>query len=292
MLRNETCRREYKRLATLLVLGAVLAACTPEGQVQETKPAASQTIVATNTPEHTTTPENTPTPEATSTPEATATPEAIEIPTNLTEFGSFEISPLPLSITEWGSYKTRLIRAIKIRPEDIHNEKFTLLNGRYLVNGWFDAWWQDEAEGDSPGKTHHLAVPFMVIDTERKLIWFIDTPFLNDASTPNMQNIYEAIFRWDTEAFTQELSFTPGGDLVDRQNFRLIFGSMPNQDMMNSTNSDFLYIKQFIDFWQPLLENIYTEEKIEEFAQTGDASILSLETLSDELPYNFVIPIR
>jgi hypothetical protein len=98
MYRRETSRREVYRLATILILCAILAACTPEGQAQETRPAVTQTIdgldvageseeaivetltsTATNPPKATATPENTPTPAATSTPEATATPEASEM---------------------------------------------------------------------------------------------------------------------------------------------------------------------------------------------------------------------
>jgi hypothetical protein len=98
MAGKEFGRREFLKLGTTVILGAVLAACTPEGQAQETRPAITQTIdgldvpgeseeaivetitnTATDTPELTTTPENTPTPEATSTPEATATPEASEM---------------------------------------------------------------------------------------------------------------------------------------------------------------------------------------------------------------------
>ena len=58
-----------------------MAACAPEGQAQETRPAVTQTIGTTSTAEilETATPENPPTQEATSTPEATATPEASEM---------------------------------------------------------------------------------------------------------------------------------------------------------------------------------------------------------------------
>ena len=70
----------------MLILGAVLAACTPEGQAQETKPTVTQTIddldsipTVTNTVEilKTNTPENTPTVTVTATPEITTTPEAM-----------------------------------------------------------------------------------------------------------------------------------------------------------------------------------------------------------------------
>jgi len=119
----------------MLILGAVLAACTPEGQAQETKPAVTQTIddldsipTVTNTVEilKTNTPENTPTVTATVTAENTPTPKAPEFPTNL-EFDFTQQILVPLYTGEWGLYETRNIYAVKIRPEDIHYEEFTLL---------------------------------------------------------------------------------------------------------------------------------------------------------------------
>jgi len=94
MSREELSRREFKPLATMLILGAVLAACTPEGQAQETKPAVTQTIddldsipAVTSTAEilKTSTPENTPTTTATATPENTATPEFTATPEEMTQ---------------------------------------------------------------------------------------------------------------------------------------------------------------------------------------------------------------
>ena len=45
MSREELSRRDFHRLASMLILGAVLAACTPEGQAQETKPAVTQQLM-------------------------------------------------------------------------------------------------------------------------------------------------------------------------------------------------------------------------------------------------------
>lgn len=86
MARKEMSRTNWYPIAMTLIFGAVLAACTPEGQAQETKPAVTQTIddldsipTVTNTVEilKTNTPENTPTVTATATPEITTTPEAM-----------------------------------------------------------------------------------------------------------------------------------------------------------------------------------------------------------------------
>jgi len=87
MFTKETRKREFFRIAAIVILSAVLTACTPEGIAQETRPAVTQTIEdldLNGTIEleegveivvETATPENTSTPEATRTPEQTATPK-------------------------------------------------------------------------------------------------------------------------------------------------------------------------------------------------------------------------
>jgi len=114
MSREELSRRDFHRLASMLILGAVLAACTPEGQAQETKPAVTQTIddldsipTVTNTVEiqKTSTLENTPTITATATPEITTTPEAMtqaEIRAEILAAG-VNLDDLANSSDEWTS---------------------------------------------------------------------------------------------------------------------------------------------------------------------------------------------
>jgi len=98
----------YKALGLATVAALMLTSCVPEGQAQETRPAATQTIegldvpgeseeaiietiTATSTPEATATPKNTPTSTATATPEntptvtATATPETTATPEEMTQ---------------------------------------------------------------------------------------------------------------------------------------------------------------------------------------------------------------
>jgi len=295
---NETSNNELIKLGIMLILSAVLAACAPTPAEQETQSAVTQTIIASETvvvsptPEASATPENTSTATATATLEVTLTPQAIEFPTNLSEFISREQSPLPLYSNEWGPYETKMILAVKMRPEDIHYEKFTLLNGRYLVFGWIDAWWQEEAEGDEPEKMHHLAIPYEVFDTQTKQAWWLIANIINDFS--NKEELYRAFTEeWTVKELTDyHLTFTENGDFIGRDNLGLYFGAMPDQEI-SSSHRDFVYIKTFIDFWQPLLEDIYTAEAIEQFAQTGDASVLSLEAIGDGyLPQNFVLPLK
>ena len=99
----------YKALGFATMAALMLTSCVPEGQAQETRPAATQTIedyqpsaevtndteiateLASATPEvnqtleATAAPENTPTIVATATPEQTATPEATATPEEMTQ---------------------------------------------------------------------------------------------------------------------------------------------------------------------------------------------------------------
>jgi hypothetical protein len=93
MFTKETRKREFFRLAAIVIFSAVLTACVPINTVQETRPAITQTVdsgveidpaAASLEPiatlENTVTPENTPIPSATATTEATATLEATATP--------------------------------------------------------------------------------------------------------------------------------------------------------------------------------------------------------------------
>ena len=141
MFREELSRRDFHRLASMLILGAVLAACTPEGQAQETKPAVTQTIddldsipTVTNTVEiqKTSTPENTPTINATATPEITTTPEAMtqaEIRAEILAAG-VNLDDLASSRDEWTSSYMYL--------EDLQND-IDHLNFDSGKEGWVTA---------------------------------------------------------------------------------------------------------------------------------------------------------
>jgi hypothetical protein len=98
MFTKETRKREFFRLATLVIFSAVLAACVPINTAQETRPAITQTsdsgveiVPATTIPEpsatleNNSTPENTPTATLTAMPKNTPTPEATAIPEAMTQ---------------------------------------------------------------------------------------------------------------------------------------------------------------------------------------------------------------
>jgi len=75
MLRKETSKRESKSLSAVLILGAVLAACTPEAQPDVSQSIESADATSTETGSgsiiENAVPETTPTQEATATPERT-----------------------------------------------------------------------------------------------------------------------------------------------------------------------------------------------------------------------------
>jgi hypothetical protein len=142
----------YKVLGFAALAVLMLTSCVPEGQAQETRPAATQTIedyqpsaevtndteiateLASATPEvnqtleATATPENTPTIVATATPEQTATPEATATPEEMTQAeiraeilaAGVNLDDLANSADEW----TRSHKAIETIQNYIDNLNF------------------------------------------------------------------------------------------------------------------------------------------------------------------------
>ena len=142
----------YKALGFATMAALMLTSCVPEGQAQETRPAATQTIedyqpsaevtndteiateLASATPEvnqtleATATPENTPTIVATATPEQTATPEATATPEEMTQAeiraeilaAGVNLDDLANSADEW----TRSHKAIETIQNYIDNLNF------------------------------------------------------------------------------------------------------------------------------------------------------------------------
>lgn len=306
MAGKEFGRREFLKLGTTVILGAVLAACTPEGQAQETRPAITQTIdgldvageseeaivetitsTATNTPEDTATPENTPTPEA------TATPRAPEFPSDLVFDPSEQFNRGEFAFTDWGGGYRTIETNIKIRAQDAHyNEPFTMLNGRYYVQAWADAWFQEE-----DGTGHHVSIPLMVFDTENYISWQFVNPLRIDwlQFEPESKDFYKQIFTgpWSENNFAsvyeEQMCFSESGNrtCTDAAAWMAI-GAIPVEDI----NSDFyqINIEPNINFWRDLLKDIYTQEQIENFHQTLDPALLKLN--EPNLPINFIIPLR
>jgi len=190
MHRIETNKKEIYQLGFVMILGAVLAACAPEELAQETRPAVTQNIeglqpseeitleegieteIVSATPTVSATPENTPTVTATATPENTATPETTipDWPDNI-DFQA-RIDKENLGFNDHGEgYLTKGID-VYIRTEDLHlDEPFTLVDGRFYVQGWADAWFME-----TDGTRHHITVPIMIFDTETFDVWrFIST---------------------------------------------------------------------------------------------------------------------
>lgn len=309
MPRKETSRNIRYRLAITVIIGAVLAACTPEGQVQEIKPAISQTIeiavasatlnataTATKTeiPSSTSTPEATATPTATTTPENTPTPKAPEFPSDLVIDERYHTEKGNLGYYDWGEGYITYGLYVFIRTQDAQYEQpFTMLNGRYHVQAWADAWF---SEPDGTG--HHITVPMRVFDTENFLLWKISLPWIQDYSDKPSDSknrmLAENTGPWNKNIFAEaqekDMCLTKTGirgcDI--NEPFRIEIGSIPSNDISNSH-----YINNFqgnVEFWRDLIEIIYTDEQIEKFKQTLDVNILKLN--DPNLPPDFIIPLQ
>ncbi len=300
-------RRDFNRLAATLILGAVLAACTPEGQAQETRPAMTQTIdgldVAGESEEaivetitSTATPENTPTPEATSTPEATATPAAPEFPSDFIFSPRNQVEKGNPYFYDWGDGYRTISVPLYIRAQDAHyNEPFTMLNGRYHVQAWADAWFQEK-----DGTNHHMSIPLIVFDTENYRLFKYGyrhiTDFLeqgaNDWDLEVLLKNYTGPWSENprAEANENQLAFNETGlyTAFQEEAFKLSLGAIPTRDINSREYKE--NIQDNVEFWRDLIKDIYTTEQIEAFTETLDVSLLSLD--EPNLPANFIIPIR
>jgi hypothetical protein len=307
MAGKEFGRREFLKLGTTIILGAVLAACTPEGQAQETRPAVTQTVdspestltneeileLVTKPLTPTPTEENTATPESTATPEATATPATPEFPSDLVFDPSEQFNRGEFAFIDWGGGYRTIATNIKIRTQDVHyNEPFTMLNGRYYVQAWADAWFQEE---DNTG--HHVSIPLVVFDTENYMSWQFINPFIIDwsQSESETKDIFKKIYTgpWSENDFAplqeEKMCFSESGNRTCTNAAAwMAIGAIPVGDI----NSDFyqINIEPNINFWRDLIKDIYTQEQIENFHQTLDPTLLKLN--EPDLPINFFIPLR
>jgi hypothetical protein len=137
MLRKETSRRDNKTLSSILILGAVLAACTPETQPDVSQSVESADITSTETDSGSII-ENA-VPETTLTPEATATPEIVAMP-------EFE------NMHDYCIYRAK---QVGIDLENLDNS-----NNLWLVNQPFREHWQDSFENNfqNPDHATHLII--------------------------------------------------------------------------------------------------------------------------------------
>lgn len=315
MPRIETSRTDWYRLAITVIFCAVLAACTPEGQIQETNPAVTQTIegvglivepgtpimTMTATLENTPTSTNTATITTTPTETATPTPKAPEFPSDLVIDEDLRINREYR--TEYGEgYKTRSWRII-IREQDLHlDEPFTLRDGRYHVQAWADAWFMD-----TDGKGYHLSIPLIIYDTERSHaagyfngIWMMDS---------EVEGAKEVITKFFTGLFNDNAYINKTGhDLLDSQwcftdtqyrncgekDMYPIFmetGYIPSPDI-NMSSRKWDPIRIYIEeFHREFLADIYTQENIEAFWQDPNFSTRSLQFPDNNVPVNFFVPL-
>jgi len=168
-----------------------------------------------------------------------------------------------------------------------------MLNGRYYVQAWADAWFQEK-----DGTGHHMSIPLVVFDTENyKLFRYtkIDVDDFSDRGTEGM-NFFLQIYtgNWNENPYVEyledDLAFGETG-LKDREYeaaYRISLGAIPNRDINSSKYEN--NIQANVEFWRDLIKDIYTIEQIEAFTETLDASLLSLN--EPNLPANFIIPIQ
>ena len=196
-------RVEFIRFIRLGFLGLILAACAPIATAQETRPAITQTIVASETegvsptPEASVTPENTPTatatakPENTATPEFTATPEAMtqkEIRAEILAAG-VNLDDLTNSKDEWTSSHNSIetiqnyidnlnfgretegsITTVVIGLEGVENLE-ELDQALLTDGGWKLTSYAKLAYKDVNGDWQIIKVPLSAYDLEDQLIW-------------------------------------------------------------------------------------------------------------------------
>lgn len=323
----------YKVLAPIVVASFMLTSCVPEGVIPETQATSGQTeeitlepnveteIVsvspeATHTMTKTPTPENTPTATATPTPEATATPEptptatAIEIPTDIDWTGDLVVKEKLGHYIRWGPYDAVGL-PIKIRPQDVHkNEPFTLLNGKYYVQVWADAWFREgiqEGRGMpiEDGPIYHITVPVVVWDTEENSLWKMQVGDIvqtwgDTLAGERLEEFYTGPFEEnvfltndndpDMIEMDDVLCFTPDGnrDCGSMNNYTIALGPIP-QESIDSDAYKF-NIQDNVEFWRELMEGIYTQEAISEFDKTLDINLLTYS--EPNAPDDLIIPLR
>jgi hypothetical protein len=325
----------HKIIHSLLIAAFIvtsLTACTPEGQAQETKPALTQTIeglaavdpngevvleegveivVESATPDKiqaaidqdkTRQASFTATPEATSTPEATPTPQVKELPDSFSFLPREQVEKGNPFINDVGGYKMWGI-PFKLRPQDIHyDEPFTMLDGRYIVQVWADAWFQEKVRNANgqyeDGPAYHVTIPVMIFDHERHAVWALGTHVVPDWSQSPLENrwvAYElftgpALENGFVEAQVKMMCLTDSGDRACGPNYSLKIGSDHVSTQALNSNRFIVNALPNFEFWRDLIEGVYTQEKIDQFAETLDISLLQLD-LQENLPKNFIIPM-
>jgi hypothetical protein len=317
----------FYRLMTLITLGLILAACNPLVISQETKEADTQTKEITLEPSleitqtatlnklqeaikeastqqaaYTPTPSNTPTPEDTPTPEPTPTPTAVEIPDDIDWTGDLVVKENLIHPGVFGPYDPIQI-PIKIRPQDVHkDEPFTLFNGKYHVQVWADAWFregfQEEPFGPiEEGPIYHITVPIVVYDLEEDQSWIMQVPVISKyAESPRIEMKRQSFTGPFEENFLAEdmddiLCFAADGnrDCGTMDNYDITLGATPQEFPNNYLFQ--LNIQDNIEFWQELMESVYTDENIAEFEKTLDINLFTLDS-EPNVPADFILPLR
>ena len=221
MPRRKTSRRGIIRLASILIFGAVLAACTPDGQAQETQPVITQTIIASETnvpsvtPEISTTPEYSATLENTPTAEQTATPEkseaknmheyciqrAKEVGIDLENFANSNnlwftehpdlenlLESFDNNFSDDQVFKTKIVLGLdSLNSQDRYNRAPTTAANKKIMR------WLEAVYKNAEGQYQMVLLPTNIWDIDNQIMWnksagFGGPQYLTDVNSKHMFN--------------------------------------------------------------------------------------------------------
>ena len=306
MFTKETRIREFFRLAAIVILSAVLAACVPIITVQETRPAITQTVDSgveidpaaaspepSATLENTPTPENTPTATATATPKNTPTPESTAIPEAMTQAeiraeilaAGVNLDDLASSKDEW----TKSHKSIDTIQNFIDNLNFSTATENFVTTiviglegvesleeldqalltdgGWKLTSFAKLAYKSADGNWQIIKVPLSAYHPEDDLFWIKGT---SNASGHNFED----------------------GDFIQADENGHIYIPLLRPWIVKSIFNNYHYgLGSFIQLFTAWVENPeyanndgvlgdpprYCEEQLLEFRRTGDPSIFGYQ---------------
>jgi hypothetical protein len=197
MLRKEINRRDSKTLSAVLILGAVLAACTPEAQPDVSQSIESADATSTETGSgsiiENAVPETTPTQEATATPERTEAEnmheyciqrareagidlENIDNSNNLwfSEIQGLEdlLEGLETSVSNDGASKTMLVVGIDfLNSQARYDQAPTTADGKKIMS------WYEVIYKNASGQYQMALLPNNIWEIEEEMMWSKNTIF-------------------------------------------------------------------------------------------------------------------
>jgi hypothetical protein len=288
MLRKETSMRDNKTLSSILILGAVLAACAPE-----TQPDVSQSITDSGGIIESNTPQFTPTVEATPTQEATATPERTEAE-NMHEYciqrareAGIDLENIDNSNNLWFSenqylegfmegfetsfsddrvFKTMLVVGIdSLNSQARYDQAPTTADDKKII-AWIEAIYKNAS-----GQYQMVLLPINIWNIETELMWDkspIFSPPRYATKIDSGHHFWDVIGNYDNPNF----NYNPDYDFrvsfmtnYARQGYWMGPGAFINFDSEYPGNEEFIGGAGMIE------DPNYSEEQLLDFRSTGNA---------------------